>query len=271
MTLFLGTHQPHWLRFSSVPLFVSYLRLRDYRNPPQAHCYWAEDSGGFSELSIRGRWTVEPARYADAVTAHMERPGLLCWAAIQDWMCEPFILGQTGKTIREHQDRTIESYLTLRSLAPRVPWAPVLQGWTPGDYVRHHFSYAAAGIDLRRQPVVGVGSVCRRQGMTVAEDIFRCLRGLGLRLHGFGLKITGLRTIAPMLASADSMAWSFEGRRSPPLPGHTHKNCANCYDYALRWMRKVRRVIKSGPPALRAAKIPPWAAGAATVQPRLFD
>jgi hypothetical protein len=38
-----------------------------------------------------------------------------------------------------------------------------------------------------------------------------------------------------VIESADSMAWSFEARRERPFPGHTHKNCANCLDYALAW------------------------------------
>ena len=45
----------------------------------------------------------------------------------------------------------------------------------------------------------------------------------------------GLRRVRGLLASADSMAWSFDARRTDPLPGHTHKSCANCLEYALRW------------------------------------
>jgi hypothetical protein len=37
----------------------------------------------------------------------------------------------------------------------------------------------------------------------------------------------------------DSMAWSLGARFNPPLRGHTHKNCANCLEYALRWRAKV--------------------------------
>ncbi|WP_442712727.1 deazapurine DNA modification protein DpdA family protein, partial [Streptomyces sampsonii] len=33
--------------------------------------------------------------------------------------------------------------------------------------------------------------------------------------------------------------WSSHARRRPPLPGHTHKNCANCIDYALAWRQRV--------------------------------
>jgi hypothetical protein len=37
------------------------------------------------------------------------------------------------------------------------------------------------------------------------------------------------------LVSADSMAWSARARREAPLPGHPHKNCANCLEFALLW------------------------------------
>jgi hypothetical protein len=141
--------------------------------------------------------------------------------------------------------RTVQSYLDLTALAPAVPWAPVLQGFRVDDYLDCHERYVAAGVDLARAPVVGVGSICRRQGTREALEIIRTLSGYGLPLHGFGMKTLGLRKIAHLLASSDSMAWSYDARRSPPLEGHTHKNCANCMEYALRVARPARR--RAGP------------------------
>jgi hypothetical protein len=65
---YLGTHEPHWLRsdqFADVPLFVSAIRLRKKPVRSPAFGSWALDSGGFSELSQHGRWTVGPEQYAD--------------------------------------------------------------------------------------------------------------------------------------------------------------------------------------------------------------
>ena len=45
-------------------------------------------------------------------------------------MCEPFMLAKTGLTVAEHQARTVANYLELRSLAPELPFVPVLQGWS---------------------------------------------------------------------------------------------------------------------------------------------
>lgn len=169
------------------------------------------------------------------------------WAAPQDWMCEPFILAKTGWNVREHQLRTIGNYQTLRSLAPSVPWIPVLQGWEFDQYLRHVEMYAASGVDLASVPVVGLGSVCRRQHTELVVDMAKALHGKGIRLHGFGLKILGLRQCHQWLTSADSMAWSLEARMSPPLPGCPHKSCSNCLVWALAWREKVIQAMLSPP------------------------
>ncbi len=50
-------------------------------------------------------------------------------------MCEPQIVARTGLSVREHQERTVANYLTLRSIAPDLPFIPVLQGWRIADYL----------------------------------------------------------------------------------------------------------------------------------------
>ena len=88
--------------------------------------------------------------------------------------------------------------------------------------------YTDAGVDLADQPVVGLGSVCRRQASGEAVAIISELRAAGVpHLHGFGFKVLGLRRAGHLLISADSMAWSIEARRTAPLPGCQHKNCAH--------------------------------------------
>jgi hypothetical protein len=114
--------------------------------------------------------------------------------------------------------------------------------------MRHVEMYEAAGVDLRQEPVVGVGSVCRRQHTDEAERFLADLSRAGLRLHGFGFKVHGLRKSRQHLASSDSLAWSFAARRRPPLPecvaaGEGHKNCANCARYAMRWRERVLEVL----------------------------
>lgn len=235
---FLGAHHPHWLadaRFADVPLFVSHRALARYRTLPHAVGSWALDSGGFTELSLHGRWTLPPADYARAVLRYRDEVGGLVWASPQDWMCEPVMLRATGLTVDEHQRRTIASVQELRALG--APVIPVLQGWGLWDYLRHVEDYDRAGIDLRAEPVVGVGTVCRRQQTGMASTLMHMLHAEGIRTHGFGFKATGLRAAHDAMTSADSLAWSYHARREPPMAGHgaRHKNCANCPDFALDW------------------------------------
>jgi hypothetical protein len=232
---YLGAHRPGWLATAGVPLFVSRRTLAPVRALPRALAPWALDSGGFTELSLHGAWTMTPAAYAAEVRRFAAEVGRLDFAAPMDWMCEPAILARTGLTVEEHQRRTIESYLTLSEIAPELPWIPVLQGWSISDYWRHADAYEGAGIDLAKLPLVGVGTLCRRQAMTQAGAILSTLAAQGLRLHGFGFKASGLRENARYLMSADSLAWSMNARRNPPLPGHPHKSCSNCFEWAMGW------------------------------------
>ncbi len=203
-------------------------------------CQWALDSGGFSELSLKGEWTIGAAQYAGEVRRWSRSIGLMQWAAIQDWMCEPFVLAKTGLSVAEHQARTIRSYLDLRSIAPDVPWAPVLQGWQPTDYIEHAEAYARAGIDLESAPIVGVGSVCRRQATAEGAAVFCRVAQLGLRIHAFGIKRDGLEQIGELLESADSMAWSYVARRRKiRLDGCDHARCNNCYVFAQQWASRI--------------------------------
>lgn len=231
-TFYLGTHEPGWLFKPGPPLFVSHRRLARLTNLRRTARRWCLDSGAFTELSMHGKYVTSPAEYAEAVARYSNEVNGMVWAAPQDWMCEPFMLTRTGLTVLDHQWRTIESYLKLRDHAPIIP---VLQGWTINDYVAHVHMYAESGVDLARVPVVGLGSVCRRQATAEIGGIARELHSYGLRLHGFGVKTLGLVRYGEYLVSADSMAWSQQARREPPLPGHTHGNCANCITYAHRW------------------------------------
>ena len=213
------------------------------RTLPRALAPWALDSGGFTEVGTYGGWSIGPREYAAEVRRFRDEIGLMEWASIQDWMCEPKVLARTGKSVAEHQGLTIRNFLDLASIAPDIPWIPVLQGWEPADYIRHANDYAAAGVDLTAAKIVGVGTVCRRQGGLEALGIFRSISRLGIRCHGFGVKLDGLRLAAPYHRSADSMAWSSaacwrpeEARCSGP---RTHKTCANCQPWASTWRSQV--------------------------------
>jgi hypothetical protein len=240
---------PNWLATAGVPLFISRNRLKNRKTLPKAIAPWALDSGGFTEVMQYGRWTISPEQYVAEVRRYRDEIGMLDWVAPMDWMCEPWVIdgGQhgpltfagTGLSVEEHQRLTVENLLELRALAPELPFIPVLQGWQLADYLRCAEMYAEAGIDLTVEPVVGLGSVCRRQATEEIGQIVITFADIGLRLHGFGVKTLGIAEYGDDLNSADSMAWSLDARRHDPLPGHTHKNCASCPEWALRWRQRV--------------------------------
>jgi hypothetical protein len=253
LRFYLGTHRPSWLwQVTDVPLFPTFGELHKRKTPfPRATTRWAMDSGGFTELKKHGRWTIPVEEYVAFARRCRDELGSLDWVSPQDWMCEPWIIeggyhgGQyfagTGLGIAEHQRLTVENYVTLRDLAPDLPFIPVLQGWELDDYHAHADAYAAAGVDLTSQPVVGIGSVCRRQATGQIAAIFDSLYTRGLQMHGFGVKSAGLSLYADALTSADSLAWSY-GARQDARAGTRHcskRTCANCLHYALEWRQRL--------------------------------
>ena len=245
MRFYLGTHRPSWLGKTSVDLFVSNRTLKDRFSFPRALGQWALDSGGFSELSMYGRFVTTPEQYVVDARVYRDEIGGLQWVAPQDWMCEPQMVAKTALSVTQHQERTVANFVHLRSIAPDLPFIPVLQGWTVSDYEWCMNLYSRAGVNLWKEPLVGVGSVCRRQATGEIDVIMERLAGYGLSLHGFGVKAGGLRLYGGLLASSDSMAWSFTARHSPPLVGCTHKACSNCLRYALKWRANVMRSLET--------------------------
>lgn len=265
-TFYLGTHQPGWLATANMPLFVSHRRLAGYKTLPRAAAPWALDSGGFSELQLYGGWRTTPEQYVAAVRRYDTEIGRLEWCAPQDWMCEPIIIagGQAGPnrfagthlSVAEHQARTIANFVQLRDLwwagdadaqafahlPDACPFVPVLQGFEPDDYRRHADAWHAAGIALEDYPIVGLGSVCRRQATSQIDALIREFTPT-FALHGFGCKTAGLARYGHRLTSADSLAWSYAGRREPAGCSDTHKNEANCLRYALAWRQEVLAVL----------------------------
>jgi hypothetical protein len=263
-TWYLGIHQPNWLAsptLAEVPVFISRRTFYDrragrYRRTfPRAGGRYAIDSGGFTELKDHGGWTTTPAEYVDFLDRVWEETGAYDFAAPMDWMCEPAVIAGgrfaglhfvgTGLSEAEHQRLTLDNFLDLRTRAPRRRVAPVLQAWRRRGYLRHRAMYAAAGIDLSAEPVVGLGSVCRRQNTDEVADIINALLDSGVRnLHGFGFKVEGLRRCWPDLTTADSLSWSKDGRHAGPCQhppyarGAQPISEANCLPYALAWRRR---------------------------------
>lgn len=214
MRFFTGLHQPSDAQHFDAP-FISVNRLR-YRKSPFKVGDWIMDSGAFTTINRHGCYPDSTAVYAEQIR-WWGKVGNLLAAVSQDYMCEKDVLAITGMTVAQHQQLTIQRYdeLTLCWDTGGVYIMPVLQGYTPEEYVSHIRQY---GDRLAHGAWVGVGSVCKRNGNPRAiEAVLLAVKAErpDLRLHGFGLKSTALGSplVRSLLHTADSMAWSYAARR----------------------------------------------------------
>lgn len=229
---FTGLHHPADAQHFDAA-FISINTIRDRKsNFPVNN--WIMDSGAFTTIYKHGHYPDNPKVYAEQIK-RWENNGNLLAAVSQDWMCEPAMLKKTGLTIAEHQRLTIERYdeLTLVWDAGKTYIMPVLQGYAPEEYVSHLRQY---GDRLGHGAWVGVGSVCKRNGDPKAiESVLLAIKRErpDLRLHGFGLKMTALRSplVRELLHTADSMAWSYAARKQG--------RDANSWREAKAWTAKV--------------------------------
>lgn len=216
MRFFTGIHQPSDAKHVAAA-FVSVKRLTGPKGRKAAFQVgdWIMDSGAFTTILQHGGYPEPPEAYAADVRRWAGNGNLLA-AVTQDFMCEPFMLKITGKTVEEHQRLTVERYDALLACGlGGVYLMPVLQGYTPEDYVDHLATYAER---LPHGAWVGVGSVCKRNGdVRAIEAVLLAIKRArpDLRLHGFGLKTTALGSglVRQLLETADSMAWSYAARR----------------------------------------------------------
>ncbi len=213
MRFFVGLHQPSDARHFAASM-ISVNRLRTRKGPFRIR-RWMMDSGAFSTIATHGGYPETVEVYAQQIRRWANCGTLLC-AVAQDYMCEPVMLAKTGLTVEQHQVLTVLRYDALLACdVSGVYILPVLQGYTPADYVRHLEMYADR---LKPRAWVGVGSVCKRNGDPRAiEAVLLAIKRVrpDLRLHGFGLKTTALASglVRKLLWSADSMAWSFSARK----------------------------------------------------------
>lgn len=233
MIFFTGMHHPSDAA-KVAAAFVSVHALEKRRSGFPVR-RWIMDSGAFTTILKHGGYPHPVAEYAKHIL-RFARNGRLTAASSQDYMCEPFMLEKTGLTVADHQRLTIERYDALLSYNTGVRIMPVLQGYTPAEYVDHIRQY---GDRLRPRMWVGVGSICKRNADPSAiEAVLLAIKRErpDLRLHAFGIKLIALgsQLVRELLFSADSIAWSFAARyegRDPNDPAE-----------AQRYTRRVREM-----------------------------
>lgn len=188
----------------------------------------ALDSAGFVAMVRYGGFPWSIGEYIDLAASYP-----WSWWAAMDLCCEPQI-ARDADVVEERIAGTARLLADCQAAADergiRRPM-PVIQGWTPDQYER------CAGMLGDLPPLVGVGSVCRRQIkgpaglMAVVQRLDRVLPR-STSLHLFGVKSTGLSILAghPRVASIDSMAWDFAARRD--------KSAAYTVDHRISHMRR---------------------------------
>lgn len=211
-------------------------------------CDFALDSAGFT--AIRG-WQRHGAQsgmlgvYPWSLQQYIELASELrpAWFAQPDLACEPELASSDDERLRrieatamlleaclrqiyEWQNalaRTCNARTVANMLFPPVP---VLQGWTPGDYLRSLELMQA--VWRRWEPwlappaLIGIGSVCRRHLHDRRHGLLAVLGALegqlptASRLHLFGVKGDALPhlRLRHWIASADSMAYDDGARRA---------------------------------------------------------
>lgn len=241
---YVGSLIPNWLwtQQNRVPLFVSRRTLIKVKKLKPSNGRWCCDSGGFTELSLHGKWTISPAQYVEELNKFNEKISNMDWAAPQDYMCEPNMLEKTGLTVQHHQRLTCENFLELQSLQPDVRIIPVLQGWDIDEYWNHIDMYMEYGIDLRNYETVGMGTFCRRSNMNELLPLVIGLEKYGIKMHGFGLNLRGVQMFGSYMQSSDSTAWNksaiLNGRKGIYLCGRQHdnaKDCSSCHEWSMMY------------------------------------
>lgn len=171
---------------------------------------WILDSGAFTRITS-GKGHLSTRKYAKLIDRWASCGNLMA-AVSQDYMCEPFVLGVTGLTVKQHQNATIARYRHLKRIRESSVYImPVLQGYEINEYLQHIQMY---GDLLSHNAWVGIGSVCKRNSdPRQIENILIAIKKVrpDLRLHGFGVKKTSLTSgiVRDLLFSADSQAHSF--------------------------------------------------------------
>lgn len=273
-TFCLGSHVPGWLRrpglfHPSTKFFYSFNTLVEVREFEESSYELDADSGGFTRLTKEGSWDRwPPEKFVSQARRIWHGLKRVQFFAIQDWMCEPYVIAGGGPlkavgtklSVAEHQERTVESLVTLRSMAPEIRWLPVLQGWTRDEYLRCWALYESRGFNLAQEPLIAVGSMCRRKGeeLRMVPPLVEELARQGLNLHLLGVESGTLRKCVGHARQSDSTAWSYGAMRNhiylPECRHGTYSykkmarrvdwgNCANCPTYARRWYENQLRQL----------------------------
>lgn len=239
----------------------------------------ALDSAGYTAIKswkAKGRQSGMASVFPWSYSQYIELACLLGvnWWSQPDLCCEPDIAGTPDEvayrvnataTLLEGCLRLVydwqnqlsksDTAASARVAANLVkPPVPVLQGWTPADYMRS--LEQMLNVWERWRPwlaspsLIGVGSVCRRPMNHPKHGLRAILLALeknipsGCRIHLFGVKGTCLAELKklPWVASTDSMAYDLSARLKALKAGHSNSASHRCGEMT-RWMQSANKRI----------------------------
>ena len=202
------------------------------------------DSGGYSFMLGKGEYETSDRKYLEFLEKHQPE-----YFALRDYPCEPDVLEENGRTVRDHLEATCKRHRNLLGLLPEfdISGQPVsvIQGWKLEDYLEH--LEMMKNQDLLTD-YVAIGSICRRNQ---DEEIRRIVNEVSSRigdrkLHAFGVKSNILRfkDMRKKLDSADSLAYSSASRYSKNTVNGNNgfRNIALHY---LQFKKKINGLLNS--------------------------
>lgn len=199
------------------------------------------DSGGYSFMKGMGEYETTDSEYLDFVERH--EPEIF---ALRDYPCEPDVLSEHGRTVDDHQQRTLARHIHLHDLLDNsaVESRPlaVLQGWRLHEYLECIDLFRDHGVLTDR---VGIGSVCRRNQEAEIRRVILAIREElpdSVELHAFGVKSSVLKypDVRAGLASADSQSYEMQAQWSTlHAKGAGSKTFR---DSALEYLKQKRRI-----------------------------
>lgn len=194
------------------------------------------DSGGYSLMIEQGEHPPVDD-YLDTVQEYDADV-----FAVQDYPCEPQILDEYGRTVREHQRRTTvataQCLVRAEERGIRAKPMAVLQGWSVDDYLNHITELHEEGLLTEH---VGIGSVCRRNQTREIRGIIKSVRAAlpsKHKIHAFGVKNSILSDpgTRDALDSADTTAWYYRNYNKRNNIDETWQEMSHQY---LEYRRKL--------------------------------
>lgn len=179
--------------------------------------------------------------------------------SLRDYPCEPEkLLKPLGRSVKEHQDMTIERHRNLLDLYDErdIEGKPIsiIQGFSVEEYLDHYDRMMDQGLI---NDYVGVGSVCARDNAGRAARVLLRLREEipdRIKIHAFGVKrdVLKFEPVIKAIDSADSLAYDMgagmdmpvEKRKEAGLHGKSWKDSA----YELLEMRRTIEKALLDPP-----------------------